>query len=201
MSFQFNDQRLPAHDFGRSRLVVKSFADSRLITPRDTRIYDVAKADPMIPSETTVSKKIYSAGERALPTLHERPDRDVVIFDGNCAFCRSQVERLNRWDRRRRLAFVSLHDPIVAERFPDLSHEELMQQMYIVDRRGNRHGGAAAFRYLSRHLRILWPVAPLMHIPFTLPLWQWGYRLVAKRRYRIRNQDECRNGACKVHFK
>lgn len=81
-----------------------------------------------------------------LPSLADRPNADVVIFDGDCNFCRGQVERLARWDRTERLAYVSLHDPIVAERYPDLTHEQMMQQMYVVDRAGNRHGGAAAFR-------------------------------------------------------
>ena len=54
---------------------------------------------------------------------------------------------------------MSLHDPLVGERFPDLTHEQLMEQMYVVDRAGRRHGGAGAIRYLSRRLPRLW-VAP-----------------------------------------
>ncbi|MEO8498103.1 MAG: DUF393 domain-containing protein [Planctomycetota bacterium] len=136
-----------------------------------------------------------------LPSPTDRPGADVFIFDGHCVFCRGQVERLARWDRAGRLAFVSLHDPIVAERYPDLTHEQMMQQMYIVDRTGHRHGGAAAFRYLSRKLPRLWPLAPLMHIPFTLPVWQWCYRQVAKRRYKIAGKQGCDGDVCNVHFK
>ena len=42
-----------------------------------------------------------------------------------------------------------------------------------------------------------------MHIPFTMPLWRWGYRQVAKRRYRLmgKTADACDDGTCKVHFK
>jgi len=136
-----------------------------------------------------------------LPSLADRPNADVVIFDGDCNFCRGQVERLARWDRTERLAYVSLHDPIVAERYPDLTHEQMMQQMYVVDRAGNRHGGAAAFRYLSRKMPRLWLLAPLMHLPFTLPVWQWCYRQVAKRRYKIAGKQSCDGDACEVHFK
>lgn len=76
-----------------------------------------------------------------LPGLEEHPNADVVIFDGNCNFCRGQVERLARWDRGGRLAFVSLHDPLVAQRYPDLTHDQLMEQMYLVDQSGQRYGG------------------------------------------------------------
>jgi len=135
-----------------------------------------------------------------LPTPAERPEADVVIYDGDCGFCTKQVQRLARWDGGRRLAFVSLHDPLVAERYPDLSHDDMMREMYLVDRHGRRHGGAAAFRYLTRRLPRLWLLAPVMHIPFSLPLWQWGYHQIARRRYRISGKSECDGGSCSVHF-
>lgn len=136
-----------------------------------------------------------------LPTIDERPDADVVIYDGQCNFCRQQVARLHRWDGGKRLAFISLHDPRVAERWPDLPHERLMEEMAIVDQHGGRHWGAEAFRYLTRRLPRLWPLAPLMHIPFSLPLWRFGYRQVAKRRYQLAGRSACEGDACKIHFK
>ena len=138
-----------------------------------------------------------------LPTPAERPEADIVIYDGDCRFCTGQVENLASWDSRGRLAFLSLHDPEVAKRFPDLTYDRLMEEMVVVDRQGNRYGGAAAFRYLTTRLPRLYLLAPLMHIPFTLPLWSWGYKQVARRRYRIAGKtgEGCEDEACKVHFK
>lgn len=130
----------------------------------------------------------------------ERPGAELVVYDGQCAFCRGQVERLARWDRAGRLAFISLHDPRVSQWLPDLTHDQLMQDMYLIDRQGQRHRGAAALRYLSRHLRPLWWIAPWLHIPGSLPLWQWGYRQVARRRYLGGKLDECVDDRCAVHF-
>lgn len=128
----------------------------------------------------------------------ERPQADVVIYDGECRICSGQVERLARWDRAQRLAFLSLHDPEVARRYPDLKHDDLMQNMYVVDQRGGRHRGAAAFRHLSTRVPRLWWLAPLLHIPGSLPLWQLAYRQVAKRRYRWGRIESCENGTCKI---
>jgi predicted DCC family thiol-disulfide oxidoreductase YuxK len=141
--------------------------------------------------------------EQRLPTPEERPEGDVVIYDGHCKFCTAQVRRLAQWDKNRRLAFLSLHDPEVARRYPDLSYDDLMAEMYVVNQRGNRYGGAAAFRYLTTRLPRLYPLAPLMHLPFTMPLWRWGYRQVAKRRYALagRMGEGCDDGSCHVHFK
>jgi predicted DCC family thiol-disulfide oxidoreductase YuxK len=124
----------------------------------------------------------------------------VVIYDGHCGICTAQIERLARWDGGGRLAFVSLHDPVVAQRWPELSREQLMADMYVVDRRGRKHRGAAAIRHLSGRLPRLWWLWLPLHLPFSLPLWQWLYRLVANRRYKL-SQALCDDGACRLHAK
>ncbi len=134
-----------------------------------------------------------------LPTIADRPHGAVVIYDGRCPFCCAQAARLARWDGRKRLAFLSAQDPLASQRCPDLSPEQLAAQMYVVDRRGRRHGGAAAIRYLCRRLPRLWPLVPLIYLPGTLPLWQAIYRAVAARRYRLANGAGCETGACRIH--
>jgi len=141
-----------------------------------------------------------------LPSPHDLPQADIVIFDGQCIFCTRQVRNLQWWDGKNRLAFLSLHDELVAQRFSELSHEQLMSQMYVIPvlHPDQHYGGAAALRYLSRRLPKLWFAAPLLHMPFSLPLWQWLYRIVANRRYKIagRSGQECDpDGTCDLHFK
>lgn len=135
-----------------------------------------------------------------LPDIDHHSDSDVVIFDGQCNFCRAQVQRLN-WFAAGKLTFVSLHDGRVAERFPDLTKDQLMEQMYVVTPSGESFGGANSLRYLSRKLPRLWLAAPLLHIPFSLPLWQFLYNKIAQYRYLIAGKSEtCDNGSCKTHF-
>lgn len=135
-----------------------------------------------------------------LPGIDSLPDADVVIFDGKCKFCQKQVRRLH-WFAKGRLTFVSLHDPRVIERFPDLSYEQMMHQMYVVTVDGERLGGAAAIKYLSRKCPRLWFAAPLMHIPFSLRFWQFAYLRVANVRYRISGTEDCDDGSCQIHLK
>ena len=147
-----------------------------------------------------------------LKSPQDLPDADVVIFDGNCRFCIAQVTRLAKWDGRDRLCYVSLHSTFVTETYPQLTRDELMSQMYVVQRKsGSAYGGASAIRYLSGRLPRLWMVFPLLHIPFSLPLWQWFYNQIAKRRYRIAGGPEggsqskdpggCDEDSCKTHFR
>lgn len=126
--------------------------------------------------------------------------KDVVLFDGECRFCRSQIAILRWLDWFKRLEFVSLHDSSVISRFPDLSYDQLMEQMWVVTPEGEQFGGANAVRYLTRSLPSLYLLAPLLHIPGSLPVWSFLYRCVARLRYRIAGKSSCENGTCEVHF-
>jgi predicted DCC family thiol-disulfide oxidoreductase YuxK len=133
-----------------------------------------------------------------LPRPADRPSADVVIYDGDCGICTAQVSKLPWWDCQGKLAYLSLHDPEVQERFPDLSHDRMMQEMVIVDRHGNRHWGPAAIRYLTRRLRRLWWAAPVLYFPGSMFVWRPLYRWIAKNRYRF-SGSECATGACQLH--
>jgi predicted DCC family thiol-disulfide oxidoreductase YuxK len=134
------------------------------------------------------------------PSPDVRPRADVVVYDGQCGMCRSQMERLKRWDRGGRLAYISLHDPRVAERWPDLSHGRLLQEMAVVDREGGRHWGPDAIRYLTRRVPQLWWLAPLLHVPGSMLVWRPLYRWIARHRYWFGGKvHECETGACQLH--
>ncbi len=125
--------------------------------------------------------------------------QEFVLFDGECNFCRNQIGWLRWLDRAKRLQFLSLHDSKVATDFPDLSYEQLMEQIWLVNRQGLRVGGADAIRYLAIRIPLLFPLVPFFYFPGSMPLWRWLYRLVAKYRYRIAGRN-CENGACQLHL-
>jgi predicted DCC family thiol-disulfide oxidoreductase YuxK len=102
-----------------------------------------------------------------------RPPRDTLIFDGHCRFCRGQVALLERLDLLGSLRMVSQHEPEVARDFPELSADDLHSRMFVVDTGGRARGGAEAVRYLSRRLPLLWPLAVPLHVPGSLPVWDW----------------------------
>jgi predicted DCC family thiol-disulfide oxidoreductase YuxK len=136
---------------------------------------------------------------KRLPTPAARPNADVVIYDGRCHICTAQVHRLLWWDCQKKLSYLSLHDPEVQRRWPDLTAEQLMQSMVVVDRRDRYHWGAEGIRYLSRRLRRLWWASPFLHFPGSMLLWRPLYRLVARYRYRLSGGPKCDDGACALH--
>jgi predicted DCC family thiol-disulfide oxidoreductase YuxK len=137
----------------------------------------------------------------ALPSPAERPTANVVLFDGQCRFCTASVRSLVRFDWLGKLAYLSLHDPQVAVDYPDLSYEQMMREMHVVDQQGRRYGGAAALRFVFLRLPLLVPVGLCMHVPGTLPLWQFLYRVIAERRYRFGRLEACEGGTCSLHHR
>ena len=129
-------------------------------------------------------------------TTRHHPARDTVLYDGQCRFCRSQIAILRSLDLTGRLGFTSLHDPSVARDFPEIPRDDLLAEMFVVDRQGTTWRGAGAVRYLSRHIVALWPLALPLHIPGTMPLWQGLYRFIARNRYRI--AGTCDEGTCRL---
>lgn len=125
-----------------------------------------------------------------------RPDRDTVLYDGQCRFCRGQIGLLRRLDAFGSLRYVSIHDEQVARDFPELPHERLREEMVVVDRAGAARGGAEAARYLSRRLPLLWPFALPLHLPGSLPIWRSLYAIVARNRYRIAGR--CDDSSCRL---
>ncbi len=147
----------------------------------------------------TAAATIAPPAVAALPSPAERPGADVVIYDDHCRICTSQIRRLPWWDCQKKLAYLSLHDEEVARRWPDLSHDRMMEEMVIVDRDGGRHWGPEAIRYLTRRLRRLWWAAPLLYFPGSMFLWRPLYRWIARNRYRLSGPEACDNGTCSLH--
>lgn len=109
----------------------------------------------------------------------------IVIYDGECVFCRSQIKLLGVLDVWGILKFESLHDPEVKKYVPGISYEELLKRMYVVTPSSEVYGGADAVKCLSRKLMLLWPLAILLHVPCSSWLWNALYDFVAKNRYKI----------------
>jgi predicted DCC family thiol-disulfide oxidoreductase YuxK len=71
-------------------------------------------------------------------------ERAVILFDGDCGFCRRSVERILRWDRQRRLRPVSLQDPEAEELLAGMNAETRMASWHLVAADGDVHSAGAA---------------------------------------------------------
>ena len=112
-----------------------------------------------------------------MPAIGSRP---LVIYHDGCAFCCRWVDRLRRWDRADRLAFLPLHDP-QAPGVAGVSRETLEQAAHVVMPSGEVYAGAAAFRAICPLLPGGVLANALLHLPGALPLAERVYRWIARR--------------------
>jgi predicted DCC family thiol-disulfide oxidoreductase YuxK len=91
--------------------------------------------------------------------------RATLVYDGACSFCQRWIDRAQRWDRHRRIAFVPYQALDFAARFPEISRDEYTRRIQLIDADGTVHRGAAAGREVLRRLPGGW----LWALPFRLP--------------------------------
>ncbi len=131
-----------------------------------------------------------------------RPGRPVVIYDGACGLCASQVDRLRRLTGDR-LRFESFRDPGVLERYPELKPEECEAALQLLVPRpdGTRrvHSGAGAVvRAASKNRLLRLLLLPYYFPPIRLAA-EAAYRWVARNRFRL--SEVCGRPGCPVHGK
>ncbi len=123
------------------------------------------------------------------------PGRGIVLYDGQCPLCQRSIRLLKPLDWLGRVHFQDARDvghlppcdePLVPKR--------LLEEMHLVtpDRR-QAFAGFRAFRWLAWRLPVLFPVAPLLHLPGVLWAGNRVYLWVAKNRF---NLVACADGVC-----
>ncbi|HKQ39383.1 MAG TPA: DCC1-like thiol-disulfide oxidoreductase family protein, partial [Verrucomicrobiae bacterium] len=120
----------------------------------------------------------------------EITEKGWVLYDGDCHICTGTVRRWGKALARRGFNCVPLQATWVRERL-NLSENELMREMRVLDARGNVIGGAAALLMLARHFWWTLPFVWLAKVPVIFRFIDAVYRWGAARRY-------CANGACKI---
>ncbi|HEX4575412.1 MAG TPA: DUF393 domain-containing protein [Gemmatimonadales bacterium] len=111
----------------------------------------------------------------------ERPARPTLIYDGECGFCRSWVERVRRWDREHRLATVPFQDQRRVAAL-GVALPALAAAMHLVLPDGRVFAGADAAPELLRLLPGKRWLAALFRVPGVLPVARRVYSGIARRR-------------------
>jgi predicted DCC family thiol-disulfide oxidoreductase YuxK len=110
----------------------------------------------------------------------DSPVRPLLVFDGDCGFCRSWIAR---WQRvtGERVAYAPYQE--VASSYPDIPRERFAHAVQLIEPDGRQSEAAkAVFRSLAYADRGAVPLWLYEHIPGFAPASEWAYRLVARNR-------------------
>ena len=116
----------------------------------------------------------------ALQRVANPPEKQLVIFDGDCRFCRRWIER---W--REMTEGAVDYEPFqeAAARFPEIPREDFEKALHFVDRDGTIYRGAeAVFRSLGQTRSGRGLIWCFEHLPGFAPVTETAYRFIARNR-------------------
>ena len=122
--------------------------------------------------------------------------KDVVIYDGACGFCQSQVARIRRLAGRDRFELLPRQSPDLLMRFPMLKANEAAEGMRFVSAEGTPAIGADAVYEIYRRIPRFRALAGLYRVPGLKSFFRLAYFIIARNRLRISRL--CRNRACEL---
>lgn len=104
----------------------------------------------------------------------------LLIYDGDCRFCRWSVDLLQSWATEKIPMRPSLE---CAGMYPEISREDFEGALQYIDRKGRLHSAArAVFQCMDDHHIAGGPLWAYENIPGAAEILEWGYRLVARNR-------------------
>jgi predicted DCC family thiol-disulfide oxidoreductase YuxK len=108
------------------------------------------------------------------------PERPLVVFDGDCGFCRRWIERW-RQTLGDRVDFLPYQE--AASRFPAIPESAFRDAVHLVEPDGRvTRGAEAVFRALAHAPGRRWPLRLYRRLPGFAPISEACYRTVARHR-------------------
>jgi predicted DCC family thiol-disulfide oxidoreductase YuxK len=126
--------------------------------------------------------------------MSEHDARPVIVYDGECPFCRSQMARIRRWSHSDRFEFVARQEPGITDRFPALAEGDFSKGMRVILPDGSIRVGPDAVYAIARRLPHWRWLAPLYRVPVLHALLRWAYAYVARHRDSL--TTTCDEDAC-----
>jgi predicted DCC family thiol-disulfide oxidoreductase YuxK len=127
------------------------------------------------------------------------PPKPVILYDGHCRFCTTQMKNLARWLPAGSYEALSFQEPGVLDRFPGVTYDLAMEAMTFIDHEGRVFRGMeGAVRAIA--LRLAGKLAFGYYVPGVRQLLDAVYRRIAARRYAIAGLvQNCEGGTCALH--
>src|SRR2546423_739132 len=112
--------------------------------------------------------------------VNSPPAKPLVIFDGDCHFCRRWIER---WREVTRGAVEYAPFQEAAERFPEIPRADFEQALHFIESDGTVYRGAeAVFRSLGSLRAGRGLIRCYEHVPGFAPITETAYRFIARHR-------------------
>lgn len=135
-----------------------------------------------------------------MTTAHAQPEprdrRLVVVYDGNCPFCRRQARRIQQRDVDDQFEYLPRQAENIEQRFPQLAEGDFNSGMRLIHRDGRVSVGADAVYHIARRVRRWRYFAWLYRVPILHQIFRGLYALIARNRLRL--SKACTDDTCEL---
>ncbi|HXV28210.1 MAG TPA: lipase maturation factor family protein [bacterium] len=112
--------------------------------------------------------------------MNPTTDRPLLVFDGDCRFCRRWIERWRYWTKN---LVADMPSQDAGKHLPDIPPEKFQGTVVLVEPDGRSSFGAeAVFRSLAYVPSKRWMLWAYLRIPGLRPFTEGIYRLIARHR-------------------
>ena len=112
--------------------------------------------------------------------MNEEPTRPVMIYDGDCAFCRTWIRYWLQLTGER-VEYAPFQT--AADRFPQIPRSDFEAAVHLMWPDGRVSKGAqAVFQTLALMPNRAWPLWLYDHVPACASIGEWAYRVIAAHR-------------------
>ncbi len=118
--------------------------------------------------------------------------RPVLLYDGDCGFCRTWIRRLERWDVHQQIQCLPSNERSTIPDLPPLSDEALNRAMHLITPDGQIFAGGCALPEMLPYLRGGRWLRPVFAIPGIQAVTNRVYVWVAEHRHGLGS------GSCEV---
>ena len=123
--------------------------------------------------------------------------RAILLYDGQCGFCLESVKRLRVLEVFKWVDPLDFHaQPDLSKLNPWLTPERCRSEMVLVEPNGKLSGGFDAFRRMSWHLPMVWPLVPSLYLPGVKWIGRATYRWIATHRDLLHRTPLCATNQC-----
>lgn len=119
---------------------------------------------------------------RSSTVITNPPAKPLVVFDGDCGFCRRWIEVWRGWTGEA-VEYGPSQDPTLRERFPEIPAEHFEASIQLIEPDGSVFSGSeAVFRALAHVPGKRWPLWIYEHVRGADWITEKAYGVVAKHR-------------------
>ena len=118
----------------------------------------------------------------------ESKQKPTIVYDGQCPFCLSQIDKIRRFDRTESFHYLPRQSPNLLDQFPMLAREDFNTGLRLINGDGHIFIGADAVYEIYKTLKPYKYIAWIYNLPILKQLCKGVYRLIAQNRNRLKKK-------------